>query len=73
MRITIKLVLILSIVTTLSFAQEITGTVTNATTNRPSANSEVVLLSLAQGMTESSSSSTPIFKLHISYALRTRA
>ena len=54
MRITIKLVLILSIVTTLSFAQEITGTVTNATTNRPSANSEVVLLSLAQGMTESS-------------------
>jgi hypothetical protein len=54
MRITIKLVLILSAVTTLSLAQEITGTVTNATSNKPSANAEVVLISLAQGMAESS-------------------
>lgn len=54
MRKAIQLVLFFSAVSALSFAQEITGAVTNATTNKPSANAEVVLISLAQGMTESS-------------------
>lgn len=34
------------------FAAQVTGTVTNATTNKPAAGSEVVLLSLAGGMDE---------------------
>jgi hypothetical protein len=44
------LVLLLS---TLSFAQTLTGTVKNATTGKPAAGDEVVLLSLSQGMEES--------------------
>jgi hypothetical protein len=35
-----------------AFAAQITGTVTNATTNKPSSGDEVVLLSLASGMDE---------------------
>jgi hypothetical protein len=35
-----------------AFAAQITGTVTNGTTNKPSSGDEVVLLSLANGMTE---------------------
>ena len=35
-----------------SFAAQITGTVTNATTNKPSMGDEVILLSLASGMQE---------------------
>jgi hypothetical protein len=35
-----------------AFAAQITGTVTNATTNKPSSGDEVVLLSLANGMDE---------------------
>jgi hypothetical protein len=35
-----------------AFAAQITGTVTNATTNKPSSGDEVVLLSLANGMEE---------------------
>src|ERR1041385_4834765 len=35
-----------------AFAAQITGTVTNATTNKPSVGDEVVLLSLASGMDE---------------------
>ena len=35
-----------------AFAAQITGTVTNGTTNRPSSGDEVTLLSLASGMEE---------------------
>ena len=35
-----------------AFAQNITGTVTNGTTGKPSAGDEVTLLSLSQGMQE---------------------
>jgi hypothetical protein len=48
----ICLVLMLS---SFAFAQNITGTVTNATTGKPSAGDEVTLLSLSQGMQETAS------------------
>jgi hypothetical protein len=48
-----KLAFALILLPSLSLAQQIAGTVTNATTNKPSANAEVVLISLAQGMSES--------------------
>ena len=35
-----------------AFAAQITGTVTNGTTNKPSSGDEVTLLSLASGMEE---------------------
>jgi hypothetical protein len=41
-------------------AQNITGTVTNATTGKPSAGDEVTLLSLAQGMQEVGSTKTDV-------------
>jgi len=41
-----------------AFAQNITGTVTNATTGKPSAGDDVTLLSLAQGMEEVGSAKT---------------
>ena len=41
-----------------SFAQKVTGTVTNRTTGRPAANVEVTLLTLSNGMSESGSTKT---------------
>ena len=41
------------LLTTLATAQSLSGTVRNATTNKPSAGDDVVLLSLGQGMEES--------------------
>ncbi len=41
-----------------AFAAQITGTVTNATTNKPSVGDEVVLLSLASGMEEVAKTNT---------------
>jgi hypothetical protein len=40
------------LLTALAFSQTLTGTVKNATTNKPSAGDEVVLLKLSQGMEE---------------------
>ena len=37
-----------------SFAESLTGTVTNATTNKPAAGDDVILIKLAQGMEEAS-------------------
>ena len=45
-----------------AFAQNITGTVTNATTGKPSAGDDVTLLSLARGMEEVGSAKTDIQK-----------
>jgi hypothetical protein len=45
--------LLIAFLTTLSSAQTLTGTVKNATTNKPAAGDEVILLSLGQGMEES--------------------
>ncbi len=42
----------------LSFAESITGTVTNKTNNKPAAGDEVVLIRLAQGMQESTHTKT---------------
>lgn len=42
----------------LTLAQTITGTVTNATTNKPAAGDDVVLLSLSQGMQEAGRTQT---------------
>lgn len=42
----------------LSLAQTLTGTVTNATTNKPAAGDDVVLLSLSQGMQEAGRATT---------------
>ncbi len=41
-----------------AFAAQITGTVTNATTNKPSSGDEVTLLSLANGMEEKGTTKT---------------
>jgi hypothetical protein len=41
-----------------SFAQKVTGTVTNGTTGKPAANVEVTLLTLSNGMSESGSTKT---------------
>ena len=46
------------LVSTGAFAAQITGTVTNATTNKPSSGDEVTLLSLANGMQEVGSTKT---------------
>ncbi|HTS38361.1 MAG TPA: hypothetical protein VMH04_21990 [Candidatus Solibacter sp.] len=43
---------ILLLLSTLSSAQSLTGTVKNSTTNKPSAGDDVILLSLGQGMEE---------------------
>ena len=48
-------------------AQNITGTVTNATTGRPSAGDEVTLLALSQGMQEVASTKTDA-RGHFSFA-----
>ena len=42
----------------LAFGQTLTGTVTNATTNKPAAGDDVVLLSLSQGMQEAGRTTT---------------
>jgi hypothetical protein len=52
---TLALTLLLS---TLASAQTLTGTVKNATTNKPAAGDEVVLLSLGQGMEEAGRTKT---------------
>src|SRR5215831_5957037 len=41
-----------------AYAAQITGTVTNATTNKPSSGDEVTLLTLANGMEESGTTKT---------------
>ena len=41
-----------------SFAESLTGTVTNATTNKPAAGDDVILLSLSQGMQEAGRTKT---------------
>jgi hypothetical protein len=46
------IILLLVLLSTLSSAQTLTGTVKNATTGKPAAGDEVVLLSLSQGMEE---------------------
>jgi hypothetical protein len=38
----------------LALAEDLTGTVTNATTNKPSAGDDVILIKLGQGMEEAS-------------------
>jgi hypothetical protein len=50
--------LALLFLTTLASAQTLTGTVKNATTNKPAAGDEVILLSLGQGMEESGRTKT---------------
>jgi len=54
------LVLAALFVPVLTWAQTLTGTVTNATTNKAAANDEVVLLSLSQGMQESGRTTTDV-------------
>ncbi len=54
--ITAGVVFFLSI--TLAYAQTLTGTVTNGTTNKPAAGDDVVLLSLSQGMQEAGRTQT---------------
>jgi hypothetical protein len=51
------LIVILLLVSS-SFAQKVTGTVTNGTTGKPAANVEVTLLTLSNGMSESGSTKT---------------
>ncbi len=46
------------LVSAVAFAAQITGTVTNATTNKPSSGDEVTLLSLANGMEEKGTTKT---------------
>jgi len=48
----------LLLITSVASAQTLTGTVTNATTNKPAAGDDVVLLSLSQGMQEADRSKT---------------
>jgi hypothetical protein len=48
----------LLLLTPLASAQTLTGTVTNATTNKPAAGDDVVLLSLSQGMQEAGRTTT---------------
>jgi len=50
--------LMFSLVPALAWSQTLTGTVTNATTNKPAAGDDVVLLSLAQGMQEAGRATT---------------
>ena len=56
-----RCLLVLAIVLLLaasSFAQKVTGTVTNRTTSKAAANVEVTLLTLSNGMSESASTKT---------------
>lgn len=56
---------------TVSFAADITGTVTNKTTNKPAAGDDVILLRLAQGMDEVARTKTDAqghFKLNLADA-----
>jgi hypothetical protein len=50
--------LLLAFLTTLASAQTLTGIVKNATTNKPAAGDDVILLSLGQGMEESGRTKT---------------
>jgi hypothetical protein len=57
--------------TSLAFAADITGTVTNKTTNKPAAGDDVILLRLAQGMDEVARTKTDAqgqFKLNVADA-----
>ncbi len=51
-------VLLLLIFAAMSFAQNVTGVVTNGTTNKPQAGAEVTLITLGQGMNEAGSTKT---------------
>jgi len=53
-----ELALGIFLLTGMSSAQTLTGIVTNATTNKPAANDDVVLLSLSQGMQEADRTAT---------------
>jgi len=50
--------IVLALLSASAFAETITGTVTNKTTNKPAAGDDVVLIRLAQGMQESTRSKT---------------
>src|SRR5450631_555934 len=54
----IALAIVISALSALAAAQNITGTVTNGTTGKPAAGDEVTLLSLSQGMQEEGSTKT---------------
>jgi hypothetical protein len=51
-------VLVLSLISSFSWSQTLTGTVTNGTTGKPAAGDDVVLLSLSQGMQEADRTKT---------------
>jgi hypothetical protein len=50
----LKLFVCLCLLGSFALAEDLTGTVTNATTNKPSAGDDVILIKLAQGMEEAS-------------------
>ena len=54
MKTLLKLFVCFCLLGSLALAEDLTGTVTNATTNKPSAGDDVILIKLAQGMEEAS-------------------
>jgi len=50
----LKLFVCFCLLSSFALAEDLTGTVTNATTNKPSAGDDVILIKLAQGMEEAS-------------------
>ena len=54
MKTLLKFFVCLSLLGSFALAEDLTGTVTNATTNKPSAGDDVILIKLAQGMEEAS-------------------
>ena len=54
MKTLLKFLVCLCLLGTFAFADDLTGVVTNATTNKPSAGDDVILIKLAQGMEEAS-------------------
>jgi hypothetical protein len=54
----IVILIILTLLPAVAFAQSLTGTVTNGTTNKPSSGDDVVLLSLVNGMQEADRTQT---------------
>src|SRR5271166_4822874 len=63
----LAIALLLITISVFAAAQNITGTVTNATTGKPSAGDEVTLLALSQGMQEVASTKTDA-RGHFSFA-----
>jgi hypothetical protein len=67
----VPLLLLLAVLTPLTYAADITGTVTNKTTNKPSVGDDVILLKLASGMEEVARTKTDAkgnFKLNVADA-----